>query len=144
MGDDGSVVGPRGRKLTPSLSGNGYWYVHIDAGMVSVNILVCETYHGSRPPGMQAAHLDGSTANNRADNLQWKTQLDNDADKDLHETRARGEKNGKTRITEGDVRFIRHIYAAGIKNIPQLAAIYRMDKSGIARIISRQRWGHVV
>lgn len=147
VGDDGTVVGPRGWKLTPSLSGNGYWYVGIWQGdhseSVSINVLVCETFHGPRPPRMQAAHLDGDTAHNNVSNLQWKTQLDNDADKDLHGTRARGEQNGKTRITERDVRFIRHIYAAGIKNIPQIAAIYRMDKSGVARIINRQRWGHV-
>jgi hypothetical protein len=147
VGEDGSVVGPRGWKLTPSLSGNGYWYIAIWQGdhaeSVSLNVLVCETYHGPRPAGMQAAHKDGNRANNSASNLQWKTQLDNDADRDTHGTRPRGETNGKTRLTEGDVRFIRQIHAAGVKTVPEIASIYHLSQSGLIRIINRQRWGHV-
>jgi hypothetical protein len=147
-GEDGTIIGPRGRKLVPTPNKDGYLQIGVWVGgkskSIRVNVLICETFHGPRLPGMDAAHIDGDRGNNYANNLEWKSHKDNDADKDTHGTRARGELNGQSKLTEGDIRFIRRIYAAGVKNIPQLAAIYRMDKSGVSKIIKRQRWRHVL
>lgn len=48
--------------------------------------MVCETFHGPRPPGAQAAHGDGDPSNNAADNLSWKTPKGNAADRVRHGT----------------------------------------------------------
>ena len=57
-----------------------------------VHQLVCEAFHGKRPPGMECRHLDGASENNRAINLIWGTKAQNEADKVLHGTVQRGAK----------------------------------------------------
>lgn len=40
--------------------------------------VICETFHGPAPfPGAQADHIDEDFRNNRADNLQWLSHIDN-------------------------------------------------------------------
>lgn len=43
-----------------------------------VHILVCETFHGTKPfEDAVVMHIDDNPQNNRADNLQWGTQKEN-------------------------------------------------------------------
>jgi hypothetical protein len=52
-----------------------------------VHRLVILTFIGPRPsPGMVCRHLDGSTTNNRADNLEWGTRAENHQDAVRHGT----------------------------------------------------------
>lgn len=52
----------------------------------SVARLVLEAFVGPCPDGLEAAHLDGDRLNNNADNLAWKTHLENIRDKYDHGT----------------------------------------------------------
>lgn len=52
----------------------------------NVHILVCEAFHGARPPGLQVRHLNGVSTDNRAENLAWGTQSENMIDRVLHGT----------------------------------------------------------
>jgi len=52
---------------------------------ISLNRLVCLTWHGKPPtPKHQAAHWDGDPWNNDEQNLRWATQLENEQDKKRH------------------------------------------------------------
>jgi hypothetical protein len=42
-----------------------------------VHDMVLTTFHGPRPEGCEASHLDGNASNNRADNLIWESRADN-------------------------------------------------------------------
>lgn len=145
-GDDGSVLRPDGTKTFGAANGKGYYYAYVAGQSIRVNIFVCESFHGLKPDeGMEAAHINGIRSDNRPVNLTWKTQKDNDADKDIHGTRfiAHGERNGKTIITEDIVRRIRGIYHSGKANTSQIAKLFGLEKSGVAKIIKGTRWGHV-
>lgn len=49
-----------------------------------VHALVCETFHGPRPEGMECRHLNGDPSDNRAENLQWGTSSENHLDRVRH------------------------------------------------------------
>jgi hypothetical protein len=61
------------------------------------------------------------------------------ADKERAGTVVRGERNGKTKLTEDDVRAIR----AAPPKLGPLMEKYGMTRDGIAKIRNRSRWAHV-
>lgn len=106
-----------------------------------VHTLVCLAFHGLRPDGYQAAHVDGKKVNCCAENLVWKTILDNDADKDLHGTRNSGSRHGLAKLTEADVRAIRAVDGLSHAKIGRL---FGVSGSTIDDIRSGRRWKHVL
>jgi hypothetical protein len=77
---------PRIRKPQPI--GKGYLEVIFGRalGREYVHRLVLFTFVGPCPPGMESRHKDGNRRNNRLDNLEWASPLDNQADKIAHGT----------------------------------------------------------
>jgi hypothetical protein len=76
----------RGTTLSPSSQNQGYLklgIVHDEYGKVTrtVHTLICEAFHGPRPPGLEARHLNDDPLDNRAENLAWGTKADNVADR---------------------------------------------------------------
>jgi hypothetical protein len=69
--------------LKGSLDKDGYHQVFLSGRTLRVHAIVCETFHGPRPKGMQCAHLDGDKRNNSARNLKWATPAENNSHKKL-------------------------------------------------------------
>jgi len=88
-GGRGSRAVRGGRVLTPSAT---YGYAHVclhDRGRkrtARVHVLVATAFHGARPQGMHACHVDGDSSNNAASNLYWGTPKQNAQDKAKHGT----------------------------------------------------------
>lgn len=101
-----------------------------------VHALICEAFHGPRPPGHIVAHYDGTRTNNRPGNLSWKTPRDNQADRNRHGTMARGETHYNSTLSDADVADIRVV----LKNVKwrglgaQLANIYNVTETTISGI----------
>lgn len=74
----------RGRMLKSWLSPEGYPRVNLSVNgnrrCYQVHVLVCEAWHGPRPEGMFARHLDDVPAHISPDNLAWGTPLQNARD----------------------------------------------------------------
>src|SRR4051812_35212522 len=83
-----------GRVMRPRVDRFGYLCVSLcKDGIASkrrVHVIVAEAFHGPRPPGYHAAHLNGSKQNNAPSNLRWSTPKGNEQHKELHGTVARG------------------------------------------------------
>lgn len=138
-----------------------------------VHQLVLEAFVGPRPAGMECCHFpDRDRSNNRLSNIRWDTKLANAADREIHGTTARGEKNGahtkpwrrasgkrqgaytkpecvlrgsrhgRSLVNENDVRDIRAARAAGEK-LRRIAEKYGVHVSTIHLICKRRNWGHV-
>lgn len=105
-----------------------------------LHIVVAEAFLGPRPAGMEVLHNDGDKKNCAVGNLRYGTKLENEADKELHGTRLRGEKHVSAKLTEADVKKIR----ASV-GIPQqdLADHYGCTFSNISAIQLRKSWKHV-
>ncbi len=109
----------------------------------TVNRLVALAFHGQPPtPEHDAAHSDGNSMNNRADNIQWKTPLENNLDRITHGTMPRGENHKRSKVTESDVRDIFNRLAAGEKERP-LAREYGLSKAAVHFIKTGQNWAHL-
>lgn len=106
-----------------------------------VHRLVLEAFSGSPAEGMVGRHLDGNTANNRADNLAWGTVAENAADKVIHGTRLSGERSALSRLTVVQVREIRARRSAGEQS-KEIAACYGVSVGTVNDIVARRRWKH--
>lgn len=142
---DGAIIGPQGRLRKPILMG-GYQrltvYTPPTTLMVKVASVVCETFHGPRPAGMQVAHEDGNPLNDAASNLSWKTSKENAADRDRHGRQARGSRHPGAKLTEEDVRHIRVERREGVP-VADLAARYGIGHSTVSMVANGRTWGHV-
>lgn len=79
-----------GHVLSPHITRNGYQQVALrrDGKTFSrlVCQLVCESFHGPRPTGMEVRHLNGQSADDRPENLAWGTHFENMQDVRRHGT----------------------------------------------------------
>lgn len=145
VGDDGTIIGLRGRPLKGVVrDGRPGTTVTLEGReqRILIAVIVCETFHGPRPEGRQVAHEDGDPLNSRASNLAWKTAQENAADRDRHGRTARGEKNGWARLTEDDVLDIRARRASG-ETLDSIAYSHGVSLQHVWRICRREVWAHV-
>lgn len=133
----------RGRILKPAVNNCGYYRVCINRKMKSVHRLVASSFLGAIPPGMHINHMDGVKLNNRIDNLEIVTRLQNN-----HHARdlgllnpAKGESHCRAKLTEKDVQSIRAI--TGRPN-GVIAKEYGVSKTVIQCIRARKTWKHVL
>lgn len=160
---DGEVYNYRGRRMAQQVTEKGYCRVHLqvdgETKSKSVHSLVAEVFIGPRPKGFQIRHLDGNKANNSFVNLAYGTAAQNEADKELHGTKAAGDKNGantqpekrprgsnhgKTVLHESDVVYIKKQLNTGGWGIgTKLAQTFGVSPQTISDIKSGRVWSHV-
>lgn len=87
-------------------------------------------HHCDYPPCVNPAHLFEGT------------QLENIADRDAKGRAARGDTNGRARLTADDVRAIRSRIARGASRA-QAAAEFGVSKGSVSAIAEGRTWSHV-
>lgn len=142
VGDNGTIVGPRGRILRTTLHASGYPQIARGGWCERVHVIVCETFNGPRLEGMQVAHENGNPLDCRAVNLSWKTPAGNAADKIRHGTVQHGERNGNHRFTEADVRAMRAAAELG-ESLSAIALRFGTSHQNVGFIVRRETWRHV-
>lgn len=101
---------------------------------------MCILAHGEPPfPKAEAAHSCGNASCVNPTHLRWATPKQNAADKNIHGTVVRGERNGKTRLSKDDIIEIRN--AAPDLNL--LMNKFGVSKGCISKIRSGARWSHI-
>jgi hypothetical protein len=123
---------------------DGYGQIWRDGKVVLVSRYVCELVNGPPPtPEHQAAHScgKGKIGCIAPGHLEWKTQAENEADKLVHGTHGRGERNSQAKLTETDVREI--IALKGAEPQSKLAERFRVAPQTIASIHTGRSWGWV-
>lgn len=106
--------------------------------------LVCERAHGVPPsPIHEAAHNcgNGHLGCVTASHLQWKTPAQNQRDRLIHGTDARGEKHALAILSESVVREILRL--KGRDTQAAIGAKFSISKAMVGRIHRRQNWRHV-
>lgn len=111
--------------------------------------LVAEAFIGPAPtPKHEVAHNSGSRVSCYHRDLRWATRAENDADTNTHGTTRIGERNGRAKITEADVDFIRREYRR-VKHdrVPggliALERRYRLHRATIIDIAMGRSWTHL-
>jgi hypothetical protein len=92
----------------PRANSDGYpmatMYAYGQRKTVALHRLVYWAFHGL--PNIlhnEAAHLDGSRTNSRADNVRWMSKTENMSHKKAHGTDQQGERHHLAKLTESDV-----------------------------------------
>lgn len=128
-----------GRYLKDAESGQGYRGVNTYHTRNYVHRLIALAFHGLPPtPEHEVAHENGIRADNRAENLSWKTRSDNHMDKHTHGTMARP----SATISPEDARKIRALYVPR-KGVGMLARQFGISPREVTRIGTGKRWAHV-
>jgi hypothetical protein len=148
-GEDGYGQFRSGGVGSPTLrahrAGWAIWHLH----MPPDDLLVCHTCDIRlcvRPD-----HLFlGTPADNSADMVAKARQMRGEAHPNFGknwgrvkpEQRARGERNGASKLTANDVREIRRLYAEKARQV-DLAAQFGINQTTVSQIVCRKRWTHV-
>ena len=123
--------------------GDGYGALILDGRQRGAHTVACELAHGPRPEGMQVAHRCGRAQCCSGAHLRWATAKENAADKLIHQTEVRGEKNGRAVLRAEDVCSIRERHDSGTATRQRLADEYGVSYSAIERAVKRRSWAHL-
>lgn len=110
---------------------------------LQVHRLVLEAFVGPCPPGQEASHLNNRPGDNRVDNLAWRTHVENEGDKRRFGTLVVGAKNGRAKLTPGEVQRIRKLSTTGRWTQREIAARYSVTGSAVWDIVHRRNWTHL-
>ena len=107
------------------------WYVHR---------LVYQAFVGDLNPELVVCHLNNKRDDNRPSNLIQLTQKENIGHKVLHGTHQACEKHPKASITNDMAKKIRQTIVQKNLSIKQVADLYEVSFSVVARISSGKSW----
>jgi hypothetical protein len=131
-----------GCRIWPFSLAGGYGAIRVGGKVVRINALICEAWHGERPPGAQAAHSCGNPACWAGEHLRWASPQENMADKVTDGTLVRGERHGGAKLTEADVLAIRLRHSQG-DTATALAREYGVTVACASQIVRRLSWKHI-
>ena len=133
-----------GRVLRPAKLKNGYMQVMLGRGVNKyVHELVLLAFHGPRPDGYTASHLNGIRSDNRSENLRWESIKVNNGRQVEHGTVCRGERNGHARLAAEYVREMRTLENTGYGFFSSLARDRGVSQKTIEDAYKRRTWRHI-
>lgn len=118
----------------------GYGLATIGGVQKGAHRWMCILAHGDPGPlKKHAAHRCGNPPCVNPRHIRWATHRENMLDKNVHGTMNRGERNGKTTITEADVIAIRNAPA----KLAPLVEKYGLTRHALSKIRAGKTWRHV-
>lgn len=146
-----------GRLLKPSYNTEGrprisLYYEPNKMKTRSVAQVVAMAFLGKRPPGKEINHKNGVRDHNRLENLEYVTPEENHyhaqihgllSHGKLHGDTVRGERNGYSKLSTGEVIEIKKKGRLGVLSHSQIAKEYPVNRSVISRILEGKLWSHV-
>jgi hypothetical protein len=122
-------------------NGVGYGSIRWDGRQRTVHSVVCELTHGPKPSSKhEVAHSCGNRICCAPAHLRWATIKENQADRLIHGTHNRGERQGQSKLTANQVQEIR---AQQHRLQRDLAADYGVTDRTISDIQRRTTWRHI-
>lgn len=134
--------------LSPRYHRQGYIEIKFNLNGASKQILahrlVMMAFVGNPPAGMETNHINGIKDDNRLKNLEYVTPKENTqhAITHLNRTGPRGELNGNSKLTKGDVLTIRKLLDEGIPTT-DIAQQYGLSRTHVYHIRKGKVWGHL-
>tara|TARA_S200002703_G_C3717764_1_gene220507 strand:+ start:216 stop:725 length:510 start_codon:yes stop_codon:yes gene_type:complete len=108
-----------------------------------VHRLVMAAFVGECPEGHEVDHIDGDKTNNRLENLEYVTRQENsDRAIAMGLRDNKGEKHGRSKLTEQDVRDIKDRLWNG-ESQSSIAADYPVGTTTISHIYTGFTWKHI-
>lgn len=144
--NDGTVISSRTRRqMYTQHNAHGYPRVLLwldgEAQRFFVHRLVA-THFVDNPNNLPVVrHKDDDRSNCHYTNLEWGTQKDNVQDTISRQRGFVGEKNGRSKLTTGDLRLINAALSIGLK-VRKIAEYHKVSTSTIYKIKHGIAWKH--
>jgi hypothetical protein len=125
-----------------SCTQSGYAKFHHEGKTKLLCRFLCEEYNGAPPSeNYVTRHICGKGLKGcfNPRHLEWGTQKPNSDDMELHETRAKGERVGISKLKEEDIPEIRYLIAIGEKQT-DIAEIFGVSQSAINAVHTGRTW----
>lgn len=119
-------------------------YQIVNNEVLDKEIFVC--HHCDNPPCCNPKHLfPGTVVDNNRDTFKKGRYASGDKTgaRKYPEKMPRGERNGKAKLRESDIREIRNLYAEGGVKYPDLAKVFGVTNTTIMNIVRRKFWKHI-
>ena len=139
--DKGLLIGIRGNPIT-ARDPDGYIRAIASKGVVRgyAHRVIWQTVHGDLPEGMQINHKNGIKSDNRIQNLELCTAIENHAHAVASGlTDTRGVKNGRSILTPEAVRHIR----GSNQTHAELSSLHGVSTEQIRRVRNGTSWSSV-
>lgn len=119
-------------------SSGGYGFVVVDGVRGGAHRFMCALVHGPPPSeNLYAAHACGVPSCVNPRHLRWATGAENQADRIIHGTTSRGEKNASAKLTDAEVVEIRRLLSRGLTQ-RKIAKRFGVSQSQIYRIANKK------
>lgn len=110
--------------------------------LFTVHSLVAAAFIGQRPEGFVINHISGIKKDNRPQNLEYCTSLENQHHATAMKLRKRGEDHVSAKLTEGQVREI-HALLMKRTYAKEIAIKFGVSEHAVRRIRSGESWAHI-
>lgn len=125
-----------------SLDSSGYGAFRVDGRTLLAHRWAYEYRVGPIPNGMVVRHVCDLPSCQNLTHMLLGTQQDNMNDRNSRGRQAKGEANGRAKLTEADVRWIRELRAAGMSQ-REIGEKVGMSTSHVSHILCGKKWAHV-
>jgi len=105
-----------------------------------IHRLVLLAFIGPCPEGMECCHADDCGWNNQLKNLRWDTRRNNQFDREKNGKGNKGERQGRHKLIEQDVREIRRLVKEEHFTQRLVASIFNIHHAHVSNIILGKRW----
>jgi transcriptional regulator len=134
----------KGQVLKFSSIKGKYFIANLRGKVLYVHRIVAEVFCQGNFDGAHVNHKNGIKTDNRAENLEWCTQSENNQ----HAFKTglidnRGMNCGGCKLTESQVIEIRNLCAKGVSS-KTLAKNFKTSYSNIRHIVCGETWGHLL
>ena len=123
---------------------SGYGYYKIRNQRYLAHRLVWIMFHGDIPEGACVLHKCDIPHCVKADHLFLGTRQDNNRDRMVKGRSAVGEKSGRAKLTEYEVRQIRRLYRRKGETTISLGLLFGVSNHQISMIVRRRSWSHLI
>lgn len=123
----------------------GYGQIYGDGKLQNAHVVAYMLHHGLTeiPKGMVVRHLCSNPPCVNPIHLALGTPADNSQDMVDADRHARGMRNPTAKLTDDDVRGIRHLAASG-KYFKDIADLFGVSKSVVQSIVNHRTWKHLL
>jgi len=125
------------------LSAKGYARVNLSGVVFQVHRLIALVFIDNIDNKEQVNHINGIKTDNRVENLEWVTNMENRHHACANNLIARGEVVGSSKLLESDVIEIRRLYDSKTLHQWEIAEMFNLCQQSVSSICTRKTWKHI-